>query len=139
MFFLDFISTVPGNVEVKSPRMGVTLFQHFPETFKWNEGNPRKDLHIIGPYIGRQRKFGSRPFALLHSFQKTVKQNQGFLRVNLFSSQKTYLVFIQYIVSIKQMFKNMAPVWPSGSYRFGSVKRERPSIPLVYRWRHSIC
>ena len=27
------------------------------------------------------------------------------------------------------MFKNMAPVWPSGSYRFGSVKRDRPPIP----------
>mgnify|MGYP006879403374 CR=1 FL=1 len=57
--------------------MGVTLFQGFLETFKWNKGNPRKDLHIIGPYIGRQRKFGSRPFTLLHSFQKMVKYNQG--------------------------------------------------------------
>ena len=42
------------------------------------------------------------------------------------------------------MFKNMAPVWRSDSYRFGSVVRDRPPIPprqkmeafdmLMIRW-----
>ena len=42
------------------------------------------------------------------------------------------------------MFKKMTPVWPSGSYRFGSGTRDRPPIPprqkmeafdmLMIRW-----
>ena len=124
-FLGDFISTFPGNLAIEWPSTRLHSISKFPGNSGMKCVWTRKSTWI--PH--RKNKFEDQG-SFYSGVPRELRNRIIMFWEWFYSLHIMYLVLTYNILSPNnRCSKNMAPVWRSDSYRFGSGKRDRPPIP----------